>query len=108
MTTIAALIVGIRLYLRKLSLKDKKELDPNWSAFIQAVDESNMANIDEYGSKLILNKHLTGTQLTKIIEVVDSNIEDFPELEQLKLNAFNKKLHYDRPLPTQGGYTTTL
>ena len=62
----------------------------------QAEIENNIAEIRNYGSKLIWNKYLNQDQLSKIKEVVENKIERHPELEKLKLDAFNKQFSYDR------------
>ena len=83
-------------------MQDKQTLPENWDKFKAAIAKNNIYEIKYFGDKLIWNKYLKQYQLTKIIEIVDSKIERYPELEQLKLDAFNKQLHYDRPLPSSG------
>lgn len=102
--SLITIIIAIRYFLWKSSQRALLIIDQDWEGFLKASASSNINRINLFGGKLIYNKHLKQAQLEKIIEVVDEHFEKFPELEDLKLKAFNKKLHYDRPLPTQGGY----
>ncbi|BDS12405.1 hypothetical protein [Aureispira anguillae] len=56
----------------------------------------NIKQIIYYGDRLLWNQYLKQEYLTKITEVVTSNIEESPELEKIKMAAFNKQLDYNR------------
>ena len=94
------LLIGttIQFIIWRSNKRDKLSLDKDWMNFIDASTQSDIDLINEYGDKLIWNKHLKQEQLTIISEVVESKIEKNPKLEKLKLNAYNKQLHYDRTL----------
>ena len=100
---IIVLLASIPYYfIFKSERKDKELIDSQWKNFLRAVDKNNISEIISYGDKLIWNKYLKRDQLSKIIEVVKLRIDNYPELEKLKLDAFNKKLDYDRILPSPG------
>lgn len=95
---ILTLTLAVQLFLWNSRQKDRAIIEEDWTLFLEAAKESDILNINKYGDSLIWNKHLKQHQLTRIIEVVEANVETNPELKQLKLNAFNKQLHYDRGL----------
>ena len=100
--SIISFTIIIQIYLWRKNKIDKENLSQDWITFLKASENSDIQLLIDSGDKLIWNKHLKQNQLTIIIEVVDSEIENNPELKKLKLNAFNKQLHYDRTLPYSG------
>ncbi len=76
--------------------KDKVNLEKDWQKFLKSELLNDRKGIVENGEKLIWNKHLTKEQLQSIITIVNSNINKYPELEELKNLAFNKELNYKR------------
>ncbi|WP_375238030.1 hypothetical protein [Aurantibacter sp.] len=97
---IIALVIYGFIYIDRQN--DKKNLKNDWEKFLKSVSLNDVKGIALNGDKLIWNSHLKNDQLNRIINIVNSRVSDFPELEDLKNNAFNKKLHYDRPLPYPG------
>ncbi|MCF7559766.1 hypothetical protein L3X39_03885 [Sabulilitoribacter multivorans] len=97
-------LVGILIqyFLWRDRTNDRKVLDEHWNKFLKSESFNDIKGIAFYGDKLIWNKHLTKGQLEKIIELVNSKVARYSQLEKLKYNAYNKKLHYDRPLPESG------
>jgi len=90
--------VTIQILLRRSRKKDKLSLDADWQNFLTASSTEDIEGINNYGDKLIWNKYLKQNQLTQISKVVELNIDKYPELKKLKLNAYNKQLHYNRTL----------
>ena len=99
---ISLVSIGIYYFIWKDKLSDKKKLEKDWQKFLKSESLNDIKGIASNGDKLIWNKYLLTEQLDQIIDVVNSRISDFPELKKLENNAFNKKLHYDRPLPYPG------
>jgi len=91
--------IAIQFVFWKMRERDKNSIDEHWKRFQHAIERNNIEEIQYFGDKLVWNKHLKQHQLTTISEVVTDRIERYPQLEQLKLHAFNKQLHYDRALP---------
>ena len=79
-----ALFVGllIQYFLWKSRKKDKNAIKDDWKKFLNASAKNNIGEINYYGGRLIWNKYL--------------------KQEQLKLDAFNKQLHYNRTMPEIG------
>ena len=94
--------IYINILLRKNKRKHQSSITRDWDNFLAAASENNIVEIKQYGDKLIWNTSLNQEQLSKITEVVEKNIDDYPELEKLKLDAFNKQLNFDRTLPGSG------
>ena len=94
--------IYINILLRKNKKKHQDSITHDWDNFLAAASENNIVEIKQYGDKLIWNTSLNQEQLSKITEVVEKNIDDYPELEKLKLDAFNKQLNFDRTLPGSG------
>lgn len=99
---ISLISIGIYYFIWKDKQNDKNNLDKDWRRFLKSISLNDMKGIASNGDKLIWNKYLKTEQLDKIIEVVNSKLSDFPELKELENNAFNKKLHFNRPLPYLG------
>ena len=78
----------------------KRILEKDWQSFLKYESLDDIKGIAICGDKLIWNRYLLPEQLDAIIEVVKSKASSFPELKILENNAFNKKLHFDRPLPS--------
>lgn len=95
-------IILVQYFLWKSRAKDKETIHSDWESFLKASSKNNIQELNYYGDKLIWNKYLKQKQLSEITRIVDSKIKVYPELEQLKLNALNKQLHYNRILPTSG------
>ena len=94
--------IGIYYFLWKDRLNDKKNLEKDWQKFLKSESQNDIMGIASNGDKLIWNKYLLSEQLNKIIEVTNSRVIKFPELKKLANNAYNKKLHYTRTMPTSG------
>ena len=92
----------IQYFLWKSKVKDRKSIADNWDKFLIASSKNDINDIKYFGDKLVWNKYLKQEQLTKITQVVASKAEEYPELEQLKLDLFNKQLDYNRTLPEIG------
>jgi len=92
----------IQFFLWKNRKKDKETLNHDWANFKRAIDKNATSQIILFGEKLVWNKYLTRNQLTEMIDVVNQKLERNPQLKELSLDLFNKKLHYDRTLPYPG------
>ncbi len=99
---IVALMIVLNFFVLRKYKRDMDKIDDQWNAFLEAVDREDVDKIQLYGDKLIWNTDLKQEQLSTIKEVVELHLEDNPALEQLKLDAFNKQLHYDRNIPSPG------
>lgn len=99
---ISLILLVIYFFIAKDRLNDKMNLEKDWQRFLKSEYLNDIKGIAFYGDKLIWNKYLLTEQLDKIIDVVNLKVSEFPELKKLENNAFNKKLHYDRPLPYPG------
>ena len=99
---ILLIAISIQIVLRRIRGRDKNSINEDWKKFLHASSKNNIGEIKYYGDKLIWNKYLKQNQLTKISEVVAIKIEKYPELEKLKLDAYNKQLHYNRLFPGSG------
>ena len=97
--TIVLVGVLIQYFLWKDRTNDRKVLDEDWNKFLKSESLNDIKGIALNGDKLIWNKHLTKKQLDKIIEIVNSRVARYSELEKLKNNAYNKQLHYNRTSP---------
>ncbi|GAA4803793.1 hypothetical protein [Litoribaculum gwangyangense] len=99
------IVVGgilIQYFLWRDRINDRRVLDKHWNKFLKSESLNDIKGIAFYGDKLIWNKHLTKEQLKKIIELANSKVARYSELDKLKNNAYNKKLHYDRIFPRSG------
>ena len=94
--------IGIYYFIWKDRLNDKNNLEKDWQTFLKYESLNDIKGIAICGDKLIWNRYLLPEQLDAIIDVVKSKVSSFPELKILENNAFNKKLHFDRPLPSPG------
>ena len=92
----------VYFYVWKDNSKDRANLEGQWNEFIKAVDANDLKKIKMSGNKLIFNKYLGNQKLNFLIEVINTKSAEFPELKELGLYAFNKKLHYDRIFPSSG------
>ena len=92
----------IYYFLWKDRLQDKKNLEKDCQRFRKSVSINDIKGIAIHGDKLIWNTYLRKEQLKEIIDVVDLKVSNYPALKELKNNAFNKKLHYDRIIPCPG------
>lgn len=92
------IIVGltIQYILWQKSIKAYKAIDKDWESFLEASSEKDIKLIKLYGDKLLWNQHLKQEQLDEITEVIKLNIDQYPELEKMKANAYNKQLDYNR------------
>ena len=102
LSIISIIAIGIYYFMWKDRLNDKRNIEKDWQKFLKSESINDIKGIASNGDKLIWNKYLQDKQLDKIIDVVKNKVSDFPELKKLENNAFNKKLHYNRPLPYPG------
>ena len=88
------IVLNVKLY--KSRRRDKLNLERDWLAFLEFVKQENIVGIKSQGEILIYNRNLTKQQLLKLRQIVQLRIERHPELESLRLLAFNKKLYHGR------------
>ncbi|ARV14976.1 hypothetical protein [Polaribacter sp. SA4-12] len=95
---ISFVAIVIYFFIYKDRLNDKNSLEKEWQRFLKSESLNYIKGIAANGDKLIWNTALQSKQLDKIIEVVKARVSKYPELKKLENNAFNKKLHQNRPL----------
>ena len=94
--------VVINLGLYNMRKRQKRVYPALWQSFEKALEEEAHDDIISIGNELIYNAHLLQKHLTIIHETAIELEKKDPKFESLRLNAFNKQLHYDRPLPEIG------
>ncbi len=99
---ISLIALGIHYFLWKARKKDKEMIDKDWIRFKSAVAKNNISEINSYGKRLVWNKYLNKVQLVEMIDTIDERVKKYPELKELSLDLFNKKLDYESILPYPG------
>lgn len=94
LTIIAGLTIQYVLWQKRI--KDQNSIDKDWKLFLKASSKKDIKSIQLYGDKLLWNQYLKQEQLTEITEVIKLNIEQYPELEKIESDIYNKQLDYDR------------
>ena len=101
--TIILIIVSgilIQVFLYRDREKQKKLYPILWKEFEANVTFNAYADILKTGNELVFNKYLSQEHLTIIYELAIELEKRFPEFKSLRLNAYNKQLHYNRPIPS--------
>ena len=98
------LTIGLLLHflVYKSEKQDKAHLDGDFEQFTIAAAQKDVKQIHEKGRQLIFNKHLKQAQLTYITDEISKWKNHNEAMHKLNLEAFNKQLDYDRPLPSSG------
>ena len=85
-----AIAILIQFLIWKVKQKDKQTIDETWQKFLKASSAKDIDGLIFYGDKLIWNKFLNQNQLSKMKEIVDTEIVSYPDLKELKLKVLNK------------------
>ncbi len=94
--------VGIQIGLYNMRKRQKLVYPELWKEFETAVKNDLYTDIISVGNKLIYNKYLLQEHLTIIHQTAIKLEKEHTQFKSLRLNAYNKQLHYDRPLPEIG------
>lgn len=94
--------VAINIGLYNMRKRHKRIYSELWQSFEKALEKEAHDDIISIGNELIYNAHLLQKHLTIIHETAIELEKKHPKFESLRLNSFNKQLHYDRPLPGIG------
>ncbi|NVK66247.1 MAG: hypothetical protein HWE22_16770 [Flavobacteriales bacterium] len=94
--------VGIQIGLYNMRKRQKLVYPELWKEFETAVKNGLHTDIISVGNKLIYNKYLRQEHLTIIHQTAIKLEKEHIQFKSLRLNAYNKQLHYDRPLPEIG------
>ena len=104
------IIVVVQLGLYNMRKRHKEAYPKLWDAFKKAVKEKNQLEIIRIGNELIYNTYLLQEHLSIIHKTAIELEKKDAQFESLRLNAYNKQLHYNRPLPgafSSGGVEQT-
>lgn len=82
--------------LYKQRKKDANHIDALWKKYQKAIAHKHTDGILKFGTSLIYNEHLTDEMLRIMTKDVNGLIDEFPNLEELRLLIFNKFLHWNR------------
>lgn len=96
--------IGMTLFtiVYRSKSKDKVNLPKHWNSYLRAVESNDIQEIERLSWLLLGNVYLNKMQLQKITAVINEKIKKYPRFEELRLRAFNKKLHHDTPFPYPG------
>jgi len=97
-TFILPLLIVVVFYyiLGKQRKKDGQEITTIWKHYQRAILSKHTKGIKKYGEALIWNEHLTDEMLRIMTKDINDLIDEFTELEELRLLIFNKFLHWNR------------
>lgn len=109
---IGIILIGIIIQIGLFRNRKKQRLEyPKlWQEFESCKSSNVYTDLLIIGNKLIYNKYLTQEHLTIIHETAVELETSFSEFESLRLNAYNKQLHYNRTMPeawSSGGIAQT-
>ncbi len=93
---IALGIVAVQVFLSRLRQKEKKVYPEIWSQFHASVKMGLNEEILCLGNELIHNSSLTQKDLTDIHDIAIELSKKDARLENLRLNAYNKQLYFNR------------
>lgn len=100
---ITVFFIGItQLWLYNDRKKQSLAYPKLWEEFETCKKFNSYNDLLSVGNKLVFNKYLTQNHLDIIHNTALELEEMFPEFESLRLNAYNKQLHYNRTLPQTG------
>lgn len=104
-TFFSILVLGaaIRIFLWRRKKAHLIALDNDIAHFRIAAQSGSIPEINLYGQKLIWNEHLTPSILNEIADVVALHIANNPELQELNLNIYNRRLRFERINPDLWG-----
>ena len=95
--------IGIAIIFHYLlSIRKKRQLESiksDWTHFNRGVQNKLPEGIIKYGTNLVFNEHLTASQLEKMYSDIKNLVEEFPELEELRVLLYNKHLTRSMNLP---------
>jgi hypothetical protein len=97
---VVAIIIQLGLYRNRK--KQRLEYPKHWEEFETCKKHNEYDDLIIVGNKLIYNKFLSQVHLEIIHSTAVSLEDEFPEFKSLRLNAYNKQLHYRRTLPQSG------
>lgn len=92
--------IVIQYYLWRDRKKDKNCIEDDWQKFLDAVSRNNNDELIRVSEKLIWNKYLKVTHLDIMLKIIENEIEENDKMKELYNKLKNRKLHYDRPLPS--------
>jgi len=93
------LAILINLFIANSYKQQKENLDEDFEVFKTAIISNDIRLIKKVGNTLVHNKFLKQEQLKFISNEFEQRVDFDEEFKKLSLKAFNKQLHYDRPLP---------
>jgi hypothetical protein len=95
-------IILVQVYLYYDRKKQRANYPILWQEFEACIKFKVYNGILLSGNKLVFNKHLSQEHLTIIFKTAAELELKFPEFIELRLNAYNKQLHYNRTFPEVG------
>lgn len=91
--------VGSYVYFYKRKIRTKDSYLPLLNEFF-VLSKSNTTALNkrliQVGEELVYHPSLTGKDLNKIYAICLDLETKYPEIKELRLKAYNKKLYYDR------------
>lgn len=96
------LAIGYQFYRSYEIKKDKVVFETHWQSFFKADLLNDIEGILFYGDKLVWNRHIEMEHLNKMMKVINSKANQYPELKKLANKILNKNRHLDRPIPGPG------
>ncbi len=94
-----AIIVLFYFLLNKRKKRDAIVIKSDWASFERALNNKQITQINELGTKLIWNEHLTMKKLEKMAKEINTLEKDHQILTELKLLIYNKYLSWGKKHP---------
>jgi len=95
--------IGIAIVFYYLINRRKKghseTIKSDWNNFQKAITNKHIKGINEFGTKLIWNEHLTMEKLKEMSFSIKSLGKDYVELKELKILIYNKYLDWNKEYP---------
>ena len=95
-------IILVQVYLYFDRKKQRTNYPILWQEFEVCIKFKVYNGILSTGNKLVFNKYLSQEHLTIIFNTATELELKLPEFKELRLNAYNKQLHYNRTFPEIG------
>ncbi|MFK7787323.1 MAG: hypothetical protein AB8B56_19525, partial [Crocinitomicaceae bacterium] len=94
---VTAVFIGlVQLWLYYDRKKQRLVYPVLWKEFETCKKFNSYTDLLSVGNKLVFNKHISRAHLDIIHSTAVELEARFPEFESLRLNAYNKQLHYGR------------
>ncbi len=78
--------------LYRIRRNDAMKINDVWNAFQLAFDSEDADGMNKWGRELIYNTHVSQNQLKQARKMVNSRVDEFPQLGELGLLVFSRSL----------------